>query len=107
MENYFSNELENLILKENKRHENLIEQIKNRNKVDDVEMKEIKEDVVIETQENDEITGKKKTKKENDKENREEDEEEEKKSEAIKLVILESIGKCWSYNSDMQGSLNL
>ncbi len=102
LELYFSNELENLILKENKRHENLIEQIRNKNNVTDVEMKETKNDS-SEIQENNEAATKKKSKKETEVENREEEEEEQKKGEAIKLVILESIGKCWSYNSDIQG----
>jgi len=104
LENYFSIELENLTLKENKRQENLIQQIKNKHKVGDVEMKETQEDNVVEMVENNEVTAKKRAIKENEANNREEDEEEEQKNEAIKLVILENIGKCWSYNSDMQGS---
>ena len=67
-------------------------------------MKETQEDNVVEMVENNDVTAKKRAIKENEANNREEDEEEEQKNEAIKLVILENIGKCWSYNSDMQGS---
>lgn len=100
---YFEAEFEEVVKKEKVYHDQLVEQFKNKNrketgeleakreKKDDAEMMEVQP---VEKQEKDD-----KAKVEKD----ENDEEEEKKNEAIKLIILETIGKCWPYSTEIQG----
>ena len=107
LENYFGKEVEELISKEKTRYDYLVEQYKNKNKIDDpkTETKETSETNATEVnKEVDEVSNKKaKSKKETDADLDEDDEEARKNGEAIKLIILESVGKCWSYSSDIQG----
>ena len=104
LENYFKQDLESLITREKTRHENLVQQLKDKNIGQNVDMKEESENLPENQDANESASKKNKTKQDNE-EDEEDTREEEKRNEAIKLIILESVGKCWSYKENVQGTI--
>jgi hypothetical protein len=93
IEKLFEEDLNNLRNKEKQRIQQQIEAIKLKNKPEVNETKEKEESK----------TDKETSFEEVNQEKKETDKEEEEKNSTIKLVCLETIGKCWPYSTETQG----
>jgi proteasome component ECM29 len=101
MKKYFENDLEELMIKERQRREQLEEQLKKKMNIidEDVELINIDDENV---KDNNEQSNKKSKKNDDDKDDDDDDDEEGQILDKLKLLSLETIGKCWPYTPEIQ-----
>lgn len=100
IEKLFEDDLNNLRNKELQRLQQQIENIKLKNQPEVTQETKQKEEEAGKANSNEESTTL-----EASQEKKETDKEEEEKNSTLKLVCLETIGKCWPYTTEIQGNL--